>query len=247
MNIHIFYRLANQPAAQPKEKLTEATKEACLQNCADVFGSSRLTVFGDRLDKATKDMVDSLGIQLIEVNEGSGGGTFRRAAREAMEMDDSEVVYLLEDDFLHLPHAPEAIMDGLGSGASYVTLYDHPDKYIDGKMGGNPPVKDGGEATRLLCGNVCHWKITNSTVMTFASTVGQLRHDWNVFLKYCPGRYTDDYKLFRTLRRKGRTLLSSVPGAATHCESKFLSPFTDWTAIAKKPKNNVQTGIQGAF
>ena len=31
--------------------------------------------------------------------------------------------------------------------------------------------------------------------------------------------------------RKKRLLISCVPGRATHCEPKLLSPLTDWTKI----------------
>jgi hypothetical protein len=232
VRVHVFYRVAERAAAQPKNKPTWATKEACLLNALQTFGGDAIHVFGDRLSSHLRVMVRSLGVRLTEVDEGSGGGNFRAAARVAMGMPDSTVVYLLEDDFFHMPRSAEAIHDGLSLGASYVTLYDHPDKYIDRKLGGNPHVTDGGEKTILLCGQVTHWKMTNSTVMTFAATAGQLRKDWKIFSKHCSGRYTDDYRLFRSLSWRGRKLLSAVPGLATHCETQFLSPFVDWGRIA---------------
>jgi len=212
--------------------LQEATKLACLRNCLEVFGREHIVVFGDQLDDETAQAVADSAVNLVAVDEGSGGGNFRRAAEAAMQLAEEDLVYLVEDDFLHRAEAPAAIKDGLSLGVEYVTLYDHPDKYVDARQGGNPRVKRGGENTRLLCGEMTHWKVTNSTVMTFATTAGQLRKDWKIFLKYCGGRYTDDYRLFRALAWRGRRLISAVPGLATHCEARWLSPFYDWASLA---------------
>jgi len=226
--INVFYRLAPRPAAEARPKLLHATKEACLLNYLAIFPKDSVYIFGDCLSNDLQEIVNRLGLPLNEINEGSGGGNFRAAAKAAMDLTDDAVIYLLEDDFLHRLGAREAILDGLNLGADYVTLYDHPDKYLNVEKGGNPHVKDGGEKTRLLCGSVCHWKITNSTVMTFATTVRCLKRDWKIFLKHCDGRYTDDYRLFRALSWRGRKLISSVPGFATHAETRWLSPLFDW-------------------
>lgn len=230
--IQCFYRLAPRPAAEPKAKLPAATKEACLSNFLSAFPGQTVTIIGDCLNEQLRNDVLSRGVTLKEVSQGSGGGAFREAAALAMELPDETAIYLVEDDFLHHRNALPALLDGLSFGAEYVTLYDHPDKYLDPKNGGNPHVREGGEATRLLCGNYCHWKLTNSTVMTFATTVGQLRKDWRIILRFCGGRYTDDYRLFRKLTRKGRRLISSVPGFATHSETRWLAPFVDWESVA---------------
>jgi hypothetical protein len=188
-------------------------------------------VLGDRLSEPTRQMVVGTGVELTEVDEGSGGGNFRRALRAALALPNDDVVYFVEDDFLHRPEAREALIDGMEQGAEYVTLYDHPDKYLAPKAGGNPHVRKGGEATRLLCGRVCHWKVTNSTVMTFACRVGQLRKDQRMMLRWCADRYTDDYRMFRSLAWRGRRLISAVPGYATHCEAAWLSPHFDWESL----------------
>jgi len=233
-DLHCFYRLAQRPAAEPKRKLPGATKAACLRNFVAEFGADRTTVFGDRLDDAARRTVLDLGARLIDVDHGSGGGTFRAAAAAAMALPPRTPVYLVEDDFLHRPGAAAAALaDGLALGEAYVTLYDHPDKYLAPAAGGNPRVRRGGEATRLLCGHACHWKVTNSTVMTFATTAGQLAADWRTILRHCGGRYTDDYRLFRSLAWRGRRLLSAVPGFATHCEAAWLSPAYRRASVAQ--------------
>ena len=69
--------------------------------------------------------------------------------------------------------------------ADYVTLYDHPDKYMDHDKGGpNPYISNGGEVTRLVKTDNSHWKLTNSTTMTFASKVNTLKQDRDIWMKH---------------------------------------------------------------
>ena len=168
----------------------------------------------------------------MPLTKGPAAGILARRVQAALDLNDDDWVYLVEDDFLHRPGAYEALADGLAMGAEYVTLYDHPDKYLPPTAGGNPKVKGGGEKTRLLHGQVCHWKLTNSTVMTFACRVGQLRKDQPIILRFCGGRYTDDYGMFKALTWRGQRLISAVPGYSTHCETAWLSPFYDWASLA---------------
>src|SRR6056297_3644123 len=98
----IYYRLSNQSAGGYKNKLPHATKKHCLANTVSVFGKENVTVIGDYLNDETKQMVDALGVRLIEVSNKSGAKTFRYAYELAIsENEDDELIYLLEDDFLH--------------------------------------------------------------------------------------------------------------------------------------------------
>jgi hypothetical protein len=131
-------------------------------------------------------------------------------------------------------------MEGLQI-ADYVTLYDHPDKYIDGI---NPQVKNGGENTKVFLTSSSHWKFTNSTTMTFASKVSTLRRDALLFKLFTVGivkknipflkilrtkRTPRDYRIFSYLIKfKSRRLISPIPGYSTHGESKYMSPLIDW-------------------
>lgn len=116
-------------------------------------------------------------------------------------------------------------------GASFVSLYDHPDKYLDPSQGGNPYCEGGAEDTRVYLTDSCHWKITNSTTMTFASTVGTLRRVEPILRKWTQGSYPDDFKMFLELREQNELLVTSIPGYATHGETAWLSPLTDWSKI----------------
>ena len=231
--IKIYYRLSNLQAGSNKIKIPNANKQHCLQNCIDEFGLENITILGDKLNLETKNFVNSLGVRLIEVSNGTGSGTFRDALNLAIkENKDVDFVYLLEDDFLHKPNSKKILLEGLNTFDAYITLYDHPDKYMPINKGGNPYVKEGGEITRLVITNSIHWKITNSTVMSFAARVSRLKDDLDLLNKYSSQNITDSFKFFLELNQtKSIPVISSVPGYSTHGEEYWLSPFTNWNKI----------------
>ena len=231
--IKVYYRLSNFEAGMSKKKIPNATKQHCLENCIDVFGKENITVIGDTLNEETKKFVIKKGLKLVEVENGTGSGTFRDALDLAIQENNSgEMVYLLEDDFLHLPPSARLLEEGITRAPLYTTLYDHPDKYINKDQGGNPQIEQRGEVTRLIKTDSVHWKLTNSTVMSFACRVERLIEDHDLLMKYSSNNITDSYGLFTELSQtKQIGVLSSVPGYSTHCEAAWLSPLTNWNVI----------------
>jgi hypothetical protein len=70
--------------------------------------------------------------------------------------------------------------------------------------------------------------MTNSTTMTFAAKVKTLKEDEEILRKYTSGSYPRDFEMFLELRDKSRSLITPIPGYATHGETAWLSPLTDW-------------------
>ena len=68
---------------------------------------------------------------ILYTEKGNGAATFNLALDEALMYDDDEIVYFIENDYLHKPGSEEVIKEAFELGASFVSLYDHPDKYID--------------------------------------------------------------------------------------------------------------------
>ena len=229
----VYYRLSNQSAGGYKSKLPHASKQHCLENTLSVFGVDNVVVIGDNLNKETSQMVNSTGVRLVEVDNGNGSGTFRDALNLALEENSpNDIVYLLEDDFLHKPEARDIIEEGVRSYNGYITGYDHPDKYLDKSLGGNPFIESGGEVTRLVKTRSSHWNITNSTVMSFAATYTRLEEDKELLYKYSSNSITDSFGMFLELSQQhGVPCMSSVPGVSTHVEAAWLSPLTDWNNI----------------
>ena len=73
-----------------------------------------------------------------------------------------------------------------------------------------------------------HWKITNSTVMTFAAKVGRLKLDFPTHEQFSKDTITDSFRMFMALNEKGIGCVSSIPGLSSHLETAWLSPGYDW-------------------
>jgi hypothetical protein len=230
----IIYRISD--AGYNKIKPAYINNSACLKNFCNVFFDyiSDIIILADNCSEQTLTMIGSYidPINIHKVSVGHGAGTFNIALDKALRLDDKEIVYFVENDYLHKQQSPKVIQEGLNLGSSFVSLYDHPDKYLDPSKGGNPYCEGGAEDTRVYLTDSCHWKITNSTTMTFASTVGTLRRTESTLRKYTnQGHYPDDFKMFLDLREQNELLVTPLPGYATHGETAWLSPLTDWSKI----------------
>ncbi len=230
----IIYRISD--TGYNKVKPDYINNEACLKNFCNIFFDHihDIQILADNCSEETLTMVakyiDPINIEKVSV--GHGAGTFNLALDKALKLDDKELIYFVENDYLHKQQSPKIIQEGLSLGASFVALYDHPDKYLDPSKGGNPYCEGGAEDTRVYLTDSCHWKITNSTTMTFASTVETLKRTEPTLRKYTnQGHYPDDFKMFLELREHNELLVTPLPGYATHGETAWLSPLTDWSKI----------------
>ena len=230
----IIYRISD--AGYSKVKPAYIDNEACLKNFCNVFFDyiSDIIILADNCSEQTLAMIGRYidPVNIHKVSVGHGAGTFNLALDMALKWKDDVVVYFVENDYLHKQQSPKIIKEGLSLGASFVSLYDHPDKYLDPSKGGNPYCEGGAEDTRVYLTDSCHWKITNSTTMTFTSTVQTLKRTETILRKYTnQGHYPDDFKMFLELREHNELLVTPLPGYATHGETAWLSPLTDWSNI----------------
>ena len=84
-----------------------------------------------------------------------------------------------------------------------------------------------------------HWKLTNSTTLTFAGRVSCLRADLPIVAKHCGRGKSKDFAMWTALRKRGpfgrgRTLASSVPGLATHVHLPWISPGAQIEALLER-------------
>ena len=226
----IIYRISD--TGYNKVKPDYVNNENCLSNFALIFSKhiKDIIVIADNVSKNTYDMIKKYidNTNIIRVSIGHGAGTFNLALTEALKFKEDEVVYFVENDYIHRQKSDEALLEGFSIGSDYVALYDHPDKYIDGA---NPFVEGGGELTRVMLSKSCHWKLTNSTTMTFAAKVKTLREDESILREFTNQSYPRDFDMFLKLRDNGRSLVTPIPGYSTHGESKWLSPLINWNDI----------------
>ena len=227
----IIYRISD--AGYNKVKPDYINNENCLKNATEVFKDADWLIIADNTSRETNNMIQKYAPEsnIFYASVGHGAGTFNVALDEALTYDDEEIVYFIENDYLHKPNSQEILKEGFDLGASFVSLYDHPDKYLSPEKGGNPYCQGGAEDTRVYLTNSVHWKITNSTTMTFAAKVKTLKENKDTLRKWTAGSHPDDFKMFLDLRSQNQLLVTPIPGYSTHGETAWLSPLTDWSKV----------------
>ncbi len=233
--VHILYRISD--AGNPKTKLPGVSKWDCLQNAIQIFEGAIFHVFADRCSQNTLTKLSEMGLKPQVLDLGNAGSWLFAANYALQNTGKSDILYFLEDDYLHLSGAMGVLQEGIGK-ADYVSLYDHPDKYQEDL---NPYVEAGGEWSKVLSGSRCHWKTSNSTTMTFGVMHATLLEDLPVWQQFCEGGFPDDFGAFQHLQGIGswenvlfgkrRRLVTPLPSFSTHIETEFLAPGKDWTAL----------------
>ena len=221
----IIYRISD--TGYNKVKPDYITNENCLRNFISVFGNQDLEIIADNCSKETLQMVTKYchPNRITSVSIGHGAGTFNLALDMALKWEDDEIVYFVENDYLHLQGSPQILEEGFKLGAPYITLYLHPDKFIPPFAGGNPEVdQDGGYMTKIFRGETQLFGMFNSTTMTFAAQVKQLKEDEVILRKWTSGTHPDDFKMFLELRDNGKALLCPLNTFSTHGETNWLAP-----------------------
>ena len=228
----LIYRISD--SGYNKVKPDFITNEICLKNFVDVFLPNDFTLIADNISDDTNKMilkyVPKECIQYVKV--GHGAGTFNLALDLALTYNDDEIVYFVENDYLHTSDAKKILEEGFEIGASFVSLYDHPDKYLAPDRGGNPYCDGGAEDTRVYLTNNSHWKITNSTTMTFAAKVKTLKENEKILRDFTNGTHPHDFQMFLKLREYNQLLITPIPGRSTHGETAWLSPLIKWKNYA---------------
>lgn len=136
------------------------------------------------------------------------------------KFDDDTIIYFLEDDYLHKDGWVPILLEGFTLPVSYVTLYDHGDKY-------QPMYQE--LMSKILITKSSHWKPVPSTTNTFATKFKTLKEDLSFHKKHSTNvEPSNDHVKFIELSQKGKYLISSIPGYSTHCHAEFLSPCIDW-------------------
>lgn len=214
-----LYRIAEQKNKYDKNKPNWVDNIACLRNFRGAFKGD-LIVFGDRLNENTKKLVKELSDDYIDISQHGNAQSFREVFLYATNnYGDDDIVYFVEDDYIHKSNFEKIILEGL-EVADYVSLYDHPDKHIQGLL--------------ITTTKSTHWLEVPSTTMTFAAKVETLKDDWYIFDTFTSDNHPHEHHIFTTLTTNLlRKLITPIPGWSTHGETNFLSPVVNWERYAK--------------
>lgn len=230
--LHVIYRISDSGYA--KVKPSYIGNEPCLKNAIDKFSPIKFnwTVIADNVSEDTAKMIEKYVPKecIQHVSVGHGAGTFNLALDQALTGGSNDIIYFLENDYLHRDGSYQAMISANKQLApSFISLYDHPDKYMDPSIGGNPYCEGGAEDTRVYLAGNTHWKITNSTTMTFAATVETLKRVEPTLRKWTNTPHPHDFEMFMELREQNEILITPVPGYSTHGETQWLAPTIDWS------------------
>ena len=167
----------------------------------------------------TKRVNDTVHNITCGTNSGSLTETFRLA--DELFSGGVEVVYFVEDDFLHSPNAVDVIIKGAQS-FGLVTGFDHLDRYKR-----TDDVTHGHEFVAFSSKTNCHWRTAESTTCTWACD----RDTWNKIRDDVYEYKLRDRELFRSLISKGVRLWTPIPGVSTTLDVTTFSPGVDWAGI----------------
>ena len=146
---------------------------------------------------------------------------------QSQNFDDEQIVYLLEDDYIHRSGWCDIMLEGFNLKSHYLTLYDF-DFFIAK-----------GYLCEIFTTPSSHWRAVPATTNTFACRYKTLIEDLEIHQKHSingvkeeEGFYfSKDYNKFWELQKQERYLISPMPGWSTHCDANHISPVIDWKRI----------------
>jgi hypothetical protein len=147
---------------------------------------------------------------------------------QSRNFDDEQIIYFLEDDYLHRPGWCDIMLEGFTIDSSYLTLYDF-DFFIAK-----------GYLCEILVTPSSHWRAVPATTNTFACRYKTLLEDLEIHQKYSSSNaikkedgfhFTKDYDKFCELQQQQKYVISPMPGWSTHCDANHLSPVIEWDKI----------------
>ena len=146
----------------------------------------------------------------------------------------ADLVYFVEDDYLHLKDAIGEMIFAYERIASQTNRElilcptDYP--YLYTKI----------DSTNIFLGSTKHWRVVGETLCTFLTSSNMLQKHWDKFISMCQFEHKpfeqplhDIYKL--------EYCLSPIPSLALHCTNVNsiygLSPIMNWKKIWEENKN----------
>jgi hypothetical protein len=210
---------------------------------------------------------DAEDLVLLPLAGAGNQGTFARQIDLLLEQGESEVVYFAEDDYFYLPHQFRSMVDFLleHEEVDFVSPYDHLDCYKLDLHNRPKWLRVHGNRHWRTAGSTCLTFLTRrKTLRETARVFRSYRRgapDCSIWLSLTKARVFNPVffvqhlfreKLFRNIILKSwiylwpqilfgkkRSLWVPIPGAATHVDTRALSPNVDWRTLMEKEARSV--------
>jgi hypothetical protein len=223
MKIHIFYRHYSGADTSSKhlyrpEGFSYEKSFKSLWDTIKGYPNVRLTVMMDGSKQST--FLEKYDVDVYEFEGGSDNASFFETVRYAKSKNigDNDLVYFLENDYLHVNGWVDKVIDLFStfSGLSYVSLYDHNDKYFLSMY------ED--LVSKIITTKTHHWRTTPSTCGSFIIPKQILEEDFDIL-----STMVGDHNKFLWLNKnRERSVITPIPGLSTHCMIGLMSPTIDW-------------------
>jgi len=220
---HCYYsKIQEQPN---KERPEWWNKQKVFQNFKNTHNSetTNYTIIYDEFYGKIEDTFLSKEENVHIINAGGEAKSFLRTLEYVLQkdFDDDTIIYFLEDDYVHRPNWDVILQEGFNLPVSYVTLYDHKDKYTE---------MYSDLMSKILITENSHWKPVPSTTNTFATKFKTLKEDKKIHYQHSFNvEPTADHQKFLDLNQKGKYLISCLPGYSTHAVKEWISPCINWS------------------
>jgi len=220
---HCYYsKIQEQPN---KERPEWWNKQKVFQNFKNTHNSetTNYTIIYDEFYGKIEDTFLSKEENVHIINAGGEAKSFLRTLEYVLQkdFDDDTIIYFLEDDYVHRPNWDVILQEGFNLPVSYVTLYDHKDKYTE---------MYSDLMSKILITENSHWKPVPSTTNTFATKFKRLKEDKKIHYQHSFNvEPTADHQKFLDLNQKGKYLISCLPGYSTHAVKEWISPCINWS------------------
>jgi hypothetical protein len=157
---------------------------------------------------------------------------------KSKNLPSDELIYLLDDDYLHTPYWSEIALDFinnyLNDENACVCLYDHFDKYLFTQKAGtiDPWGTDLGMyeklTSKIRVSNYCHWRSVPNCVGSMILPVNLFNRDFDPYWKM---GYSDGSMCGILAKQYGTKYWTPIRSLSTHCVYPFIAPFIDWEKI----------------
>jgi len=228
---------ANKPRWSGKYKL-EILRKCYISIQAGIDENDTVIIVNDRTTKDTlnwmrnntKAKFEVLDITpLPELRESHPYPTYHpvvaNACTDLMEFlvkiaedNPDELIYVCEDDYLHVKTAILAMKNIYANGYNgFYVPYDYPDRYNI----------DRDRNCSLVCGPYGHLRTVPSATLTIAAKGSLWSHFRYDLLR--SGAFADDSWTWKAFNQVDA--LCPIPGHATHLQDNCITPYIDWLTI----------------
>ncbi len=226
MKINIYYRHAEgckEGFFRPEGFTFERCLKSLIKSISGVENLSLTLAFDGNIEKDfIKNYKDNFN-HIINTNYRNSLKSFLHLLDyiENQDMAEDEVIYYIENDYLHLESWPEKVRNLFGTfnGIDYVSLYDHADKYYDSRYASL--------VSQVVTTKDSHWRTTPSTCGTYMMQ----RKTWNKDIDIWKAATGDHETFIKLNQERQRCVFTPLPGLNTHCMKGLESPIIDWRKI----------------